>query len=303
METPRGTLPKSLARGAAALLLLLASGCVVEREAPRPSPPVRVEFLDVGQGDAALLSFEGRHWMVDAGSAGRGLPSRLAARGVDSLAGIFVTHHHEDHYGGVAELLRAFPAGRVYVSGDPLRSAAWSALEEEIARGGLGPDTLWRGDWIPMGRGDAAADVGVRVLWPHHGVRAEGNDASLALQVVSPGARALLTGDAGSAVEAELARLEGGRLRSELLKAGHHGSATSSSVAFLAAVRPLLAAVSVGLGNDYGHPAPEVLADLALVLGDSSRILRTDRLSDLAFELGEGGLSAEGREPEGWARW
>ena len=91
-----------------AVLALLCASCAVEWTSPEERPEVRVVFLDVGQGDAALLSAGNLHWLVDAGSAGRGLPARLAQRGVDSLAGIFLTHRHEDHFGGAAECLEFF---------------------------------------------------------------------------------------------------------------------------------------------------------------------------------------------------
>lgn len=287
-----------------ALLLLVPffASCVAEVETPGGREELSAVFLDVGQGDAALLSFGGRHWMVDAGSAGRGLPARLAALGVDSLAGIFVTHRHEDHFGGAAELLRAMPVGKLHLSGDRLESAVWSEFERTVAESGVPVDTLWRGDWIDFGTGEG--EWGLRVLWPHRGLLWEGNDASLVMQLVTPAARALFTGDAGKAVEEELSGIEGTRLESELLKVAHHGSSSASSLGFLALVRPMRAVVSVGFGNDYGHPSAEAMADLALVLGDSSAVLRTDRNSDVAVSFGRGGFRTAGDSAaSARARW
>ena len=263
----------------------------------------------MGQGDAALLSVGNSHWLVDAGSAGRGLPARLAQRGVDSLAGILLTHRHEDHFGGAAEILRAIPVGKVRLSGDPSRSALWEEFEKELALSGVPADTLWRGDWIEFcapGLDCVPGEWGLRALWPHHGLLHEGNNASLVVQLVTPAARALFVGDAEREVEEELGSLEGARLESEVLKVGHHGSKTSSSLPFLAEVRPMRAVVSVGARNNHGHPDAAVLADLALVLADAARVLRTDRLSDVEIVFGSAGFYekdlGEGTA-EAWARW
>ena len=298
-----------LSAALASALPLLCASCAVEWTAPEEAPEVRVVFLDVGQGDAALLSAGNRHWLVDAGSAGRGLPARLAQRGVDSLAGLFLTHRHEDHFGGAAEVLRAIPVGKVHLSGDPSRSDLWNAFEEALREAGVPADTLWRGDWIEFcapGLDCAPGEWGLRVLWPHHGLLYEGNDASLVMQLATPAARALFMGDAERAVEEELLSLEGARLESEVLKVGHHGSRTSSSLPFLAEVRPMRAVVSVGSRNNHGHPDASVLADLALVLADSARVLRTDRLSDVEIVFGRGGFREAGAEDgvfEAWPRW
>ena len=281
--------------------LLLCASCAVEWTSPGERPEVRVVFLDVGQGDAALLSAGNRHWLVDAGSAGRGLPARLSRLGVDSLAGLFLTHRHEDHFGGAAEVLRAIPVGKVHLSGDPSRSDLWNAFEGTLRESGIPVDTLWRGDWIEFcgaGADCVPGEWGLRVLWPHHGLVREGNDASLVLQLATPAARALFMGDAEREVEEELLALEGARLESEVLKVGHHGSRTSSTLPFLAEVRPMRAVISVGSRNNHGHPDASVLADLALVLADTARVLRTDRLSDVEIEFGPGGFREAGAEDE-----
>lgn len=292
-----------------AVLALLCASCAVEWTSPEERPEVRVVFLDVGQGDAALLSAGNRHWLVDAGSAGRGLPARLAQRGVDSLAGIFLTHRHEDHFGGAAEVLRAIPVGKVHLSGDPSRSDLWNAFEKTLRESGVPADTLWRGDWIEFcasGLDCVPGEWGLRVLWPHHGLLHEGNNASLVMQLATPAARALFMGDAEREVEEELVSIEGARLESEVLKVGHHGSKTSSALPFLAEVRPMRAVVSVGSRNNHGHPDAAVLADLALVLDGAARVLRTDELSDVEIVFGPAGFYEKdlGEETaEAWARW
>jgi competence protein ComEC len=102
----------------------------------------------------------------------------------------------------------------------------------------------------------------------------DANEASVVVRVVYGEFSALFTGDASAAVEARLVREHGAALRSALLKAGHHGSSTSTSELFLAAVQPAAVVISAGSGNRYGHPAPVVLARLH---ARGVQVLRTDR--------------------------
>ena len=285
-----------------AFLLFLLSGCSWSN-APAPiDTTVVVELLDVGQGDAILLTTAGRHWMIDTGEPGHGLSSRLKIRGVERLERIFITHHHLDHLGGVPELLRNFPVGQISLSADGEITPGWELVLRIADSLSILIDTLWRGDWVALGESDS--EIGCRVLYPNHSLWQSGNNASLVLQLVTPDARALFTGDLELEGEQELLELEGERLASELLKVGHHASRTSSSLPFLAAVRPLRAAISVGVGNSYGHPHREAVADLLLLLGDSSRLYRTDLSGDLRFEIDNRGLHSPGAlEGEGLLRW
>jgi competence protein ComEC len=233
-----------------------------------------LHFLDVGQGDGAVLRTPGGRWIViDAGPAGerddagrRVVAPFLERQGVRALAAIVVSHAHADHLGGVPTLLDRFPVGVVIEPGGPVPDPAYAAFLSALDGDGI--------PWHPARSGERFTLDGVEftVLHPATDWAAWGEDVnedSVVLLVRYGGFEALFTGDAGFAAEAVLRR----KVRSvDLLKVGHHGSRGSTGEELLDSLRPLAAVISVGR-NDYGHPAPETLARL------SSRrvpVLRTD---------------------------
>jgi competence protein ComEC len=127
----------------------------------------------------------------------------------------------------------------------------------------------------------------IRVLWPPDYETVDGNYGSVVLQVSWGAGSALLTGDLDSLGEREILELSP-TLSADLLQVGHHGSAGSSGLAFLAQVMPEYAVASVGDGNPYGHPAESVVQKLRYVLGDSLRFFRTDRDGSVGFVLEQG---------------
>lgn len=238
-----------LPRGAPGKLLALLLLLPLLWPAPTRPPPGQAEILmvDVGQG-LSLVVFTHRHVLLyDAGPAPpRGmdfgeaavLPS-LRARGVRRLDALVVSHGDNDHAGGVPAVRASLPVGRV------LAPAAW-------ARPGMQPCLAGQGwDWD-----------GVRFRWLHPTpyfpyLR---NDSSCVLHIQARGASALLPGDIGRHVEARLAKLPPPQVRADLLVVPHHGSDTSSSLDFLAAVRARLGLLAVGQDNRFGLPKPIVLA-------------------------------------------
>ena len=279
----------------------LVAGCTyVVDDGGGEAVPLRVSFIDVGQGLAVLLERGGRFAMYDTGPDSAGVVDSLVARGVDTLEWVVVSHNHRDHAGGFME----FAAGRGGFSGEA------GAARVHVRRLFVGPDTaggfvrdsvlrVARRLGIPVDtlvRGDVFSGVGddgllmegnaprVEVLWPPDYVREGGNPASVVLRVEYGASTALLTGDLDSAGERRLLELSPS-LSAGLLQVGHHGSAGSSSLRFVAQVAPEYAVVSVGADNRYGHPAPPVVNKLGFVLGDTARLYRTDRDGSVTFEL------------------
>lgn len=270
--------------------------------------PLRVSFIDVGQGLAVLLERGGRFAMYDTGPDSAGVVDSLVARGVDTLEWVVVSHGHRDHAGGFME----FAAGRGGFSGEAGAGVPsdGAAARVHVRRLFVGPDTaggfvrdsvlrVARRLDIPVDtlvRGDVFSGVGddgllmegnaprVEVLWPPDYVREGGNPASVVLRVEYGASTALLTGDLDSAGELRLLELSPS-LSAGLLQVGHHGSAGSSSLRFVAQVAPDYAVVSVGADNRYGHPAPSVVNKFGFVLGDTARLYRTDRDGSVTFEL------------------
>lgn len=298
-----------------AIFALVAScGFVIEEGSPEPSP-LRVTFLDVGQGLAVLLDCGGRYAMYDMGPDSVGVIDSLVARGVDTLEWVVLSHNHRDHAGGFMELAgrgggsgfarvggglsRAGTAPRVYVrrlyvgpdtSGGFIRDSVL-----RVARGfGIPVDTLVRGAPLGQSSGDGEGSRGLSsnigdapgfdVLWPPDYVREGGNPASVVVRVEFGAASLLLTGDLDSVGERRLLELSP-TLSAGLLQVPHHGSAGSSSLRFISRVAPDYAVVSVGAGNAYGHPREDVVRKYAYVLGDTARFFRTDLQGSVAFEM------------------
>ncbi|MEO6443652.1 MAG: DNA internalization-related competence protein ComEC/Rec2 [Gemmatimonadaceae bacterium] len=244
--------------------------------APGPGT-LQLHAIDVGQGDAmALRTPRGRWLVVDAGDAWRTGDAGasivwpyLRHRGGDVVY-LSLSHPHRDHIGGAVSLLSRAAVDTVwdgaYVSG--------SEAYREVLRSARAHRAVWR----RVAAGDSLQFDGVtlRVLAPDsawmEGLR-DPNNASVVLQVAYGDVRLLLMGDAEAEEEAWLVRRYGAALRSQVLKVGHHGSATSSTPGFLDQVQPRVALISVGTGNRYGHPSPGVLRELD---ERGAHLLRTD---------------------------
>jgi len=239
---------------------------------------VEFAFLDVGQGDAIGIRSPGGRWiMVDVGPRGRGFDAGrdvavpfFRERGVAHLEVLFLTHPDLDHIVGAESLMSALDVGTIVDPGVPSAKVAYVELLEAAAR----TDTPWR--TARAGEGVEVDGVQVRVLHPAAAPRTgtlDANETSIVLFIQFGSFEAILTGDAPVAVEEE--SIDGLATPDiELLKVGHHGSATSTSSAFLASTRPELAVISVGARNRYGHPDPSVLRGLHAI---GAQVFRTDR--------------------------
>lgn len=244
--------------------------------APEPLRPdeLRVDVLDVGQGDAILLR-PGRAApvLVDGGPPGDGLEAKLGSLGVNRLAAAVVTHDQSDHAAGVEELLGRVPIARLLYA--RLRRPA-------LARARLAGATPVR---VAAGAVLRAGRLRLRVLWPPPDALArplggaDPNGQALVLLAGWGRFAMLLTADA----EAEQVPLEPGPV--DVLKVAHHGSEDAGLAALLERSRPRLAVISVGAGNPYGHPTAATLATLA---AHRVRVLRTDRDGEVEIAVRRG---------------
>ncbi|MBA3555085.1 MAG: ComEC family DNA internalization-related competence protein, partial [Gemmatimonadales bacterium] len=234
-----------------------------------------LHFLDVGQGDAAVVRTPGGRWvLIDAGPAGAGSDAGrrvvapfLARRGVGRLAAAFLSHAHADHLGGIPAVLGAVRTGIVVEPAALFTDPAYLGVLQLLADRRI--------PWHPGRAGECLLLDGVSfsILHPDPAWERWGEDVnedSVVLLVEYGGFQALFAGDAGFPAEEALRR----RLdRVDLLKVGHHGSRGSTGGEWLQRLRPAVAVISVGR-NDYGHPAPATLARLA---GAEIAVRRTDQ--------------------------
>ena len=268
--------------------------------ASRPDGLLHVTVLDIGQGDAILIEApDGTTTLIDGGPdpeltlrrMGANLP--FFARGVDLLV---VSHPHQDHVAGLVEVLERHRVGTLLHAGIPFENPANDRLMADARRGAI-PTVLARaGQRIDMGTGASAtvlypAQADVDAPLPDGDI----NNGSIVLRLAMGGFTALLTGDAEAPVEAALVS-RGAVGPVDVLKVGHHGSNSSTTPAFVDAVRPSIAIVSSGEDNEYGHPAPETLATLATHAAIA--VFRTDLHGDV--EVVTDGTTLRVRTDDGW---
>ena len=304
-----GTVVTAAVAAVAAGILLVAAGrrrvawlvvatAVIVVWAPASAPDVRfltVTALDVGQGDAILVespaSAGTARLLVDGGPNPSTLARDLQARGVRRLDAVVLTHPHADHSAGLPAVLSRLHVGALLVGdhgvdgpptagshGSTARDPPGVALTYAAARGrGVPIIEVRAGMTFRLGR------ARVEVLAPPPGMRGwSSNDRSVVLRVDGRWGDALLTGDVEQRAQRWLLR-DPDAIDAALLKVPHHGGATNAA-GFLDRVSPDIALVSVGAGNDYGHPSRTVLRDLRGV-----RVERTDTAGTVRVELGPDG--------------
>ena len=265
------------------------SGCMYVSGSAEGESTMHVAAIDVGQGLAVLLEYDGRYAMYDFGPDSVGVVDSLLKRGVDTLEWVVLSHNHRDHIGGFLELAgRGVFVRQLYVGPDTAGAFFRDSVLRVARALGTPIDTLLRGGNVSFwggGNGSAGGECPrFEVLWPASYLRVGENRASVVLLGKFGASKMLLTGDLDSVGERHLLEMNP-TLSAELLQVAHHGSAGSNTLSFLSQVSPKYAFVSAGQGNRYGHPAPSVVRKLNLVLGDSTKLYRTDLQGSVCFEL------------------
>lgn len=233
-------------------------------------------FLDVGQGDAALVALpSGKHLLIDGGprEAGEKVVQALRRQGVRQVDLVIASHPHEDHIGGLVEVLGAFVVRAFGESGYLHPTQTYERLLREVAKRQIPARLLHAGQRI----GDPLVDIEV-LAPPAEGLGDGGvNNHSIVVRIAF-GRRAFLFPGDMEREERRWLLAQGVEVRADVLKVAHHGSADGTDAAFLRAVRPQVAIISCGAGNDYGHPHPSTLR---LLNSFGVEVHRTDREGDI----------------------
>lgn len=268
------------------------------RHRARPEGELRIAQLDVGQGDSALIDLpDGRLMLIDGGGSAqpgagfdpgqRVILPLLRARRVSRIDIVLITHPHPDHYAGLTSVLAESKVGEIWDSSYPAGQQYQRLLQtgprvrhaEELCKA------------YPAG-GPEQSGYLLEVLGPcPSSPELDANDNSIVLRISARGRRFLFTGDAEAAQEAQLVEQHASDLTADWLKAGHHGSRTSSSEEFLSHVRPSLVGISCGVRNGFGHPHAEAVQRIA---ASGAGIWRIDDSGSLQLDLIDGRLRYTG---------
>lgn len=266
----------SLKRYAVSLIILVSiilSGCTRAGNSPADpageSGQLQVHFLDVGQADCILIiSPGGKSVLIDGGNNEDGpeVVSYLKAQGVKELEGLIATHPHEDHIGGLDQVLQGIPTKNVYLPDVTANTRTFAEFISAVESSGARRIQAKEGVQL------AIPDCTGMFLAPNQNHYEDLNNYSAVLKLTYGRISFLFTGDAEDLSEAEMLK-KGRDLKATVLKVGHHGSSSSTTEEFLGVVSPQYAVISVGADNDYGHPAPTVLKRLNEA---GARVYRTD---------------------------
>lgn len=266
------------------LLLCLLAGCTTAPAATEPSQATEptelvltsgpnrltVHFIDVGQADCALIECNNAFAIIDGGNAadGEAVVEYLESRGVQRLNLVVGTHPHEDHIGGLPDVLAAYPADNIWFSAIPYTNYTVTNFLNAAKKQNREVQQPQVGQSFHLG------GATITVLGPIRTDYEDVNDLSLVLMVQYGDIRFLFTGDMER--EAELDLIENGTdLKADVLKVGHHGSYSSTSYLFLRQVMPTYGVISVGAANEYGHPHADPMSRLR---DADVTIFRTDNM-------------------------
>jgi len=219
-----------------------------------------VYFLDVGQGDCELIRLKtGENILIDSGTGQtkKKLGDMLRTLGVQRIDYLIATHPHEDHIGGMAQVVEEFPIGEIYMPKIPDAQVPTTQVYENLLNAIDKKQltiTAARGGMTILNSGEAKLEVFAPNSDQYSGL----NSYSIVTKLTCGEKSFLFAGDAEADSEKEMVA-KGYNLKSDVLKCGHHGSSTSTTAAFLKAVQPGTAVISCGVNNDYGHPDKHVV--------------------------------------------
>lgn len=213
-----------------------------------------VSFIDVGQADSVLIRNGNYNMLIDAGNNedGEKLVNYFKSLGIEEFTYVFATHPHEDHIGGMDDIINNFKIDNYYMSNKLSTTKTFMDVLDALDGRNLKYTVPNKGDTLKLG------DANIKVIYPGDD-KSNINDSSIVLKITYGKNSFLLTGDATSNVERKIYNED---IKSDVLKVAHHGSSYSSTDVFLDRVKPYYAVISVGKNNIYNHPSNKTLEKL-----------------------------------------
>lgn len=231
-----------------------------------------VSFIDVGQADSVLIRNGNYNMLIDAGNNedGEKLVNYFKSLGIEEFTYVFATHPHEDHIGGMDDIINNFKIDNYYMSNKLSTTKTFMDVLDALDGCNLKYTVPNKGDTLKLG------DANIKVIYPGDD-KSNINDSSIVLKVTYGKNSFLLTGDATSNVERKIYNED---IKSDVLKVAHHGSSYSSTDVFLDKVKPYYAVISVGKNNIYNHPSNKTLEKLNK---RNIKVYRTDLDGTIVF--------------------
>lgn len=231
-----------------------------------------VSFIDVGQADSVLIRNGNYNMLIDAGNNedGEKLVNYFKSLGIEEFTYVFATHPHEDHIGGMDDIINNFKIDNYYMSNKLSTTKTFMDVLDALDGRNLKYTVPNKGDMLKLG------DANIKVIYPGDD-KSNINDSSIVLKITYGKNSFLLTGDATSNVERKIYNED---IKSDVLKVAHHGSSYSSTDVFLDKVKPYYAVISVGKNNIYNHPSNKTLEKLNK---RNIKVYRTDLDGTIVF--------------------
>ena len=232
--------------------------------------PFQMYFIDVGEADCILIKYNDEYTLVDAGNNkdGKKIVAYLNELGVEHFEYVIGTHAHEDHIGGIDDIIKNFSIDHIYMPKTEIDMITYTEIKDELNKKGIKYETP------KIDKSFKMSQVQFKVLWIDDN-KEDINATSIVLKVTYQNTSYLLMADATTDVEHQILEKD---IESDLIKVAHHGSNHSSSAIFLKKVNPKYAIISVGTPNDYGFPKQVTLEKLEKL---NALILRTDELGTI----------------------
>ncbi len=246
-----------------------------------------VSFIDVGQADSVLIRNGNYNMLIDAGNNedGEKLVNYFKSLGIEEFTYVFATHPHEDHIGGMDDIINNFKIDNYYMSNKLSTTKTFMDVLDALDGRNLKYTVPNKGDTLKLG------DANIKVIYPGDD-KSNINDSSIVLKITYGKNSFLLTGDATSNVERKIYNED---IKSDVLKVAHHGSSYSSTDVFLDRVKPYYAVISVGKNNIYNHPSNKTLEKLNK---RNIKVYRTDLDGTITFTSDGENLSVQTLETD-----